>query len=246
MAENKSSKKSVKVWSVIARRELKSYFTSPVAYIVGALFLLFAGFLFFSTFFLSRRDELRYFFELLPMLFSFFIPALTMRVFSEEKKTGTIETLVTLPVTSVDIVLGKYIAAFAFSVMLLVPTLSYVVVCFIFGKPDFGPILGGYLGAVFLAAAFSSIGVFSSAITKNQIIAFFAAFSICAVLTLLSNFAALLPPSIVPFVSYISTSTHFQSISRGIIDSRDIVYFLSVQAIFLVLTVHTVENSKRG
>lgn len=114
--------KKNKSWIVIMKRELCSYFTSPVAYIVGALFLLFSGFLFFSTFFLVNRPELRNFFELLPILFSFFIPAMTMRIFSEEKKSGTMETLVTLPVTNFDIVAGKYLATFVSSIALLIPT----------------------------------------------------------------------------------------------------------------------------
>ena len=138
--------KKNKSWAVIMKRELCSYFTSPVAYIVGALFLLFSGFLFFSTFFLVNRPELRNFFELLPILFSFFIPAMTMRIFSEEKKSGTMETLVTLPVTNFDIVAGKYLASFVSSIALLVPTFFYVAACAVFASSriDFGPVVGGY------------------------------------------------------------------------------------------------------
>src|SRR5574344_301032 len=162
-----------KTWVVIMKRELVSYFTSPIAYIVCGLFLIFSGCFFFATFFLAKRAELRNFFELLPMTFSFFIPALTMRVFSEEKRSGSIETLITLPVTSIDVVTGKYIASFISSAVLLVPTLFYVVACVIFGKPDMGPIIGGYLGAILLAASYSAIGLFASSATKSQIIAFF-------------------------------------------------------------------------
>ena len=241
-----TSSKQKSLWSVILRRELNAYFTSPIAYIVCALFLVFSGFLFFSTFFLAGRAELRSFFETLPLVFSFFIPALTMRIFSEEQRSGSMETLMTLPVTDMDVVLGKYLASFISSVVLLVPTLFYVIACCVFGKPDAGPLIGGYLGAVFLAAAFSAIGVFASSLTKNQILAFFIGFAICIVLSLISMFGMLLPGPVVAFTTFISATSHFNSISRGIIDSRDIIYFVSLTALFFVLTLRTVRNSRRG
>ncbi len=235
-------------WTVVARRELSAYFASPVSYIVGALFLLFSGFLFFTTFFLVNRAELRGFFELLPFLFAFFIPALTMKTFSEEKRSGTIETLVTLPAEIWQIVLGKYAASFLSSAALLLPTIFYVVPCVIFasGGIDFGTILGGYLGGIFLAAAFSAVGIFSSAVTKNQIVSFFAGFAICIFLTMISAFSIFLPGVLVKFASFVSASAHFRSVARGIIDSRDILYFVSVSAIFVSLAIHSVENFRRG
>lgn len=233
-------------WFVIARRELSAYFTSPIAYIVSALFLIFSGFLFFSTFFLNKRAELRYFFELLPTLFSFFIPALTMRVFSEEKRSGTIETLVTLPIKTSSIVAGKYIASVISSVALLIPTLFYVIMCYSFGSPDKGPIIGGYLGAVLLVAAFTAIGIFASSITKNQIIAFFVSFTICFALSMLSDFAVIISSAFVPFVTFISAKSHFASISRGIVDIRDVLYFASVIVVFVALTVGKIQDARRG
>lgn len=244
---NKKNKNTCS-WPVIMKRELKAYFTSPVAYIVGALFLGFSGFMFFTPFFLMRRAELRGFFELLPILFSFFIPALTMRTFSEEHKSGTIETLVTLPVKTSDIVVGKYMASLVSSVSLLVPTIFYVITCCAFASSgvDAGPMIGGYVGAVLLAAAFTAIGVFCSAVTKNQIVAFFLALAVCIVLTFISMFAIFLPGAAVPFASFISSSGHFRSIARGIIDSRDIIYFVSVTAVFVVLTVNVLNNARKG
>lgn len=233
-------------WCVIFGREIRAYFTSPIAYIVCALFLVFSGFLFFSTFFLAGRAELRAFFETLPLVFSFFIPALTMRVFSEENRSGSMETLMTLPVTDMDVVVGKYLASFVSSLTLLVPTLFYVITCRVFGRPDAGPLAGGYLGAVFLAAAFSSIGVFASSVTKNQILAFFIGFAVCIVLSLINIFGALLPGILVSFTTFISATSHFNSIARGIIDTRDVIYFVSVTALFFVLTVSAVRNARRG
>jgi len=238
--------KQQKAWVVIMKRELVAYFTSPVAYIVCGIFLVFAGCFFFATFFLAQRAELRNFFSLLPVTFSFFIPALTMRVFSEEKHSGSIETLITLPVTSLDVVTGKYIASFISSVVLLVPTLFYVITCAIFGNPDAGPIIGGYIGAILLAASFSAIGVFASSVTKNQIIAFFIGLAICIFLSLLSMFMQLLPAPLVALCTFFSATSHFESISRGIIDTRDVIYFISLIALFFGLTVQTVNNARKG
>src|SRR5574344_172080 len=239
-----NSQKKQNAAVVIMRREIVSYFTSPIAYIVTGLFLIFSGFLFFSTFFLANRAELRNFFSMLPITLSFFVPALTMRLFSEEKRSGSIETLMTLPVTPFDVVCGKFCAAFISSAAMLVPSVFYVITCRIFGAPDAGPIIGGYLGALFLIASFSAIGLFASSVTKNQIIAFFIAFAICILLAVLGNFLVFLPAPIVSFLSFFSASDHFDSISRGIIDTRDLLYFISLKALFFALSVQTLNSDR--
>jgi len=244
--EKNGKLKNSKPWVIIMKRELGAYFTSPIAYIVCVLFLIFVGSFFFSTFFLAKRAELRNFFSLLPLTFSFFIPALTMRIFSEEKRSGSIETLVTLPVTSLDIVAGKYLASLISSVVLLVPTLFYAITCAVFGNPDAGPIIGGYIGAIFLAASFSAIGVFSSSVTKNQILSFFIGLAICIFLCMISAFVQLMPAALASFVTFFSATSHFDSISRGIIDTRDVLYFISLIALFFVLTVQVVQNARKG
>ncbi len=228
---------------IIMKREILAYFTSPIAYIVTGLFMLASGFLFFNTFFLNNRAELRNYFQILPIILAFFIPALTMRMIADEKRTGSIETLMTLPLTAFDITLGKFLAAFVCGVSMLVPTLFYVLTCIKFGTPDFGPIIGGYLGAIFLIASFSSIGLFATSLTKNQIIAFFIAFAICIAFALLSMFMIFIPAPIVKFVAYFSAMAHFESISRGIIDSRDLIYFVSLTAIFFVLSVESLKST---
>lgn len=245
MKNGKSPDKKA-AWAVITGRELKAYFTSPIAYIVCAVFLIFSGIYFFSVFFLQGRAELRGFFQLLPLTFSFVIPALTMRVFSEEKRSGSIETLITLPVTPLDVVTGKYIASFISGIVILVPTLFFAVTCSIFGNPDPGPIIGGYVGAILLVAAFTAIGVFASSSSKNQILAFFVAMAICIVLTLMGMFIYVIPTPVVPFVKFFSASSHFDSIERGIIDTRDILYFISLTALFFAMTVKSVQNERRG
>lgn len=240
MSENKTKSPAL----TIMRRELAAYFASPIAYIVTGIFLIIAGVFFFPLFFLQNRADLRGYFSLLPILLSFFIPALTMRVFAEEKRSGSIETLLTLPVTTAHVVKGKWLAAFISSALMVSPTLLYIIPLVMFGSPDFGPIAGGFLGAIFLCAAFSAIGVFASSTTKNQIVAFFAGFAICIALTLIDTFLIFLPPQIVSALSYISASAHFTSISRGIIDTRDVLYFISLTVFFFYLTVVTQREAR--
>lgn len=230
---------------VIFKREFAAYFASPIAYIVTGLFLIITGIMFFTAFYLQNRASMRNLFQLLPMILSFFIPALTMRVYAEEKRVGSIETLYTLPVTEFDVAAGKFLASFIASAIMIAPTLLYLIGMLPFGTPDAGPIIGGYIGALFLCAAFSAIGIFASSITKNQIIAFFTAFIICIVLTMLSDFLIFLPAPIVDFLQFLSANEHFTSISRGIIDSRDLIYFVSLTAFFFSLTVVTQEKEAR-
>ena len=230
---------------VIMSRELKAYYSGPIGYIVTALFLVINGLLFFAAFFLQNQAELRNFFSMLPVMLSFFIPAITMRVFAEEKRVGSIETLMTLPVREVDVVTGKYLAVLVESLIMIAPTLFYVITAEIFGSPDYGPIIGGYAGAIFICAAFAAIGLFSSSITKNQIIAFAVAMAICLVLTFVESFLVFLPDGIVKIFSFISASVHFGSISKGIFDTRDLLYFVSLTALFFVCTVRVEEKNKR-
>lgn len=236
--------KTKKPYVVIMQRELKSYFTGPIAYIVSGLFLLITGILFFTLFFLNNRAELRQYFSYLPILLSFFVPALTMRIFAEERRVGSIETLLTLPVTEVDVVVGKYLAVFIGTLVMIAPTLLYIIPAEVFGSPDYGPIVGGFLAAILLCASYTAIGLFATSVTKNQIIAFFTGFIICIVLTMIDTFLVFLPASIVSFLSYISANAHFNSVARGIIDTRDIIYFISLTAVFFTITVKLQQNAK--
>ncbi len=237
-----STTKKVNTVKVMFDRELKSFFASPMAYVVGVIFLVITGFLVFNFFFLGKKAELRSFFEFLPVLFTFFIPALTMRVFSEEKRVGSLETLVTLPVRSSEVVAAKFLASLVSCLIMLAPTLFYVLTCAVFGNPDYGPIICGYIGAVFLIASYTAIGLFASSITKNQVLSFFVALVICCVLTFLSNFAVLMPAAIANFIAFVSTASHFESISRGIIDLRDVIYFVSLTVVFLLFTNQSVKK----
>ena len=212
----------------IFKKEFKSYFVSPIAYIVIAIFLLVTGWFFFATFFLVGQANLRNFFSLLPIIFSFVIPAITMRLVSEELNIGSYEILLTMPVTLTDVVLGKFLAAVAFVIAMLVPTFTYAVTVAALGQLDWGPVAGGYIGAVLLGAAFSAIGLLASALTRNQIIAFIVGMAVCFSLTLIDKMLFFLPRSMLGVLVYLGADFHFQNISKGIIDSRDIIYFLSV------------------
>ncbi len=219
--------------SHIFKRELGVYFVSPIAYIVISIFLLVTGWFFFSAFFLFNQANLRGFFGLLPINLSFLVPAITMRLFSEELNVGSYEILMTLPVTSVEVILGKFLASVAFIAAMLVPTIAYPISVSFLGQLDWGPVAGGYLGALLLGAAFSAIGLFASSLTKNQIIAFITGMAICVSLTLIDKMLFFLPRSLLGFLQYLGADFHFQNISKGILDSRDILYFLSVGFIAL-------------
>ena len=212
----------------IFRKEFSAYFISPIAYIVISIFLLITGWFFFATFFLFNQANLRTFYTLLPIVFAFVIPAITMRLISEELNIGSDEILLTMPVTYTDVILGKFLASVALVITMLIPTLAYPLTVSFMGQLDWGPVLGGYIGAVFMGAAFSAVGLFASALTRNQIIAFIIGLAICFSLTLVDKMLFFLPQSLLGVFSYLGADFHFQNIAKGIIDSRDILYFISV------------------
>ena len=177
----------------IFKKEFKDYFVSPIAYIVISIFLLVTGWFFFMTFFLQNQADLRSFFSLLPFTFSFIIPAITMKLFSEELSIGTYELLYTMPVTLKDIVLGKFLAGVAFLLAIILPTLSYPVMISFMGQLDWGPVIGGYIGAILLGSTFTAVGLFASTLTKNQIIAFIVGTVICFSLTLIDKMLFFFP-----------------------------------------------------
>ncbi len=221
---------------IIAVKEFKDYFISPIAYIVISLFLIVTGWFFFSTFFIYGRADLRDFFALLPIVFSFVIPAITMRLFAEEKNVGSYETLLTMPVSFSDIAIGKFLGATFFAASLLIPTLCYPLSIAFIGDLDPGPVIGGYLGAVLLAAAYCALGILASAVTRNQIIAFIIGCSLCFTLTIVDKLLFFMPTGIIAVVQYLGADAHFMNIAKGVIDSRDILYFISVVFICLFAT----------
>lgn len=212
----------------ICNKELKDYFISPIAYIVISIFLLVTGWFFFTTFFYYNQADLRNFFDLLPITFSFFIPAVTMRLFSEERNVGSYEMLLTLPLTFNDILVGKFLAGVFFVAAALVPTLAYPICVAFMGQLDWGTVAGGYMGALLLGSAFTAVGLFASSLTRNQIIAFIVGMAICFILALIDKMLFFFPRPMLGVIGYLGADFHFKNIAKGIIDSRDILYFISV------------------
>lgn len=231
----------------IARREFRSYFDSPIAYVFIDVFLMVSAWLYLREFFLVGQADLRPFFTFLPWLFLFFTPAITMRLWAEEKKLGTFEILLTLPVRTIEAVLGKFVAAIGLVVATLALSLVLPAAIHHYVELDLGPVIGGYLGALALAAAFLSVGLFISALTENQIVAFILSVTISFFLLMVGSdlVVSSLPKSLGPVADYLGLQNHFQSIARGVVDSRDVVYYVSVSLLFLVLNTFVVESSRR-
>ncbi len=235
------------IW-IIAKRELWSFFDSLMAYVMILLFLGFSGFftwLFGSDIFLVNQATLQSFFGIAFWSLFFFIPAVTMGLLSEERKSGTLELLVTRPVTDWQIIAGKFLSALILICIALALTLPYYISVASIGKMDHGAVWLGYLGLLFMSACYISIGMFASSITSNQIVAFLIALFIGIFFHLLfglmgSNSLGWMGA----VLNYLSTSTHFESMARGVIDSKDVIYFLSI--IFLGLTGTELALSKRN
>jgi ABC-2 type transport system permease protein len=230
--------------TAIAKRELRTYFNSPVAYIVVTVFMLLAGYLFFNTLFIEKQAEMRGYFGLAPMLFTFIIPAFTMRLIAEEKGSGTLELLITMPVRDWEVVVGKFLAAVGLLAVLLGLTLFYAFTLNSIGPVDKGPTYGGYLGLLLMGSAYAAIGVMASSITRNQIVAFIVAFAISFTLYLFGRVVQLVPETLQPVISYLSIDGHFEAISRGVIDSRDVIYYLSVMVVSLVIATVSLESRR--
>lgn len=230
--------------ALIFNKEFKDYFISPIAYIVIATFLLVMGWLFFSTFFVVGQADLRYFFIRLPFLFALMVPVITMRLFSEELNVGSYELLLTLPVTFNDIIMGKFLAAVAFVTAILIPTIAYPVIISLLGQLDWGVVIGGYIGAILLGAAYTAIGLFASSLTRNQIIACIVGMVICAVLAIIDKMLFFFPQTFLNVIEYLSSGYHFENVARGIVDTRDLLYFLSIAFLGLYAT-HLVMQEKK-
>jgi ABC-2 type transport system permease protein len=225
----------------VALRELRAYFNSPIAYVFLLVFAGTALFTFFNieAFFARGQADLRGLFESIPLLTLLLVPALTMRLWAEETKQGTIETLLTFPVRDVELVVGKFLASWALLAVALLLTLPLAVTVSFLGDLDWGPVIGGYLGALLLGAAYLAVGQFISAVTENQILAFILAFVFCLALYGLGTelFSGLFSDSTGAILRALGSGSRFESIARGVIDLRDILYYLSLTLFFTGLSV---------
>ena len=226
----------------VFKREFLSFFNSPVAYIVITAFLLFSGWLFFQQFFLMGQASMRPFFALIPVLFIFFAPAITMRLVAEERKTKTISLLMTLPLGNAEIILGKFLAAVALLGVGLLLTLPYALTVASVGMLDWGPVWGGYFGALLMGAAYLAVGMFCTSLTSNQIVAFILGLGICFVFFIIDKILMFLPEKLATAFEYLSVDYHFHNIARGVIDLRDIVFYLSFISAFIIYSMYAIQR----
>lgn len=234
------------------RREFRAYFESPVAYVFLVFYLMLIGFLtfFVSRFYEANQADLKYFFFWFPWVNLLLVPAATMRLWTEERRTGTIELLLTFPVTLTEALAGKFLAAWAFMTFATLLTFPIVVTTMWLGNPDLGAVVGGYVGAVLLAGAYVAVGILTSTMTRNQVISYVLAFVICLFLALagwppvmdiVNKWA---PSWLVNGVAALSVMPHFESLQRGVIDLRDLVYYASVMTLAIFGAYLVIENRK--
>jgi len=228
----------------IFRREFRAYFDSPIAYIVLMFFLLVSGYFFTSNLFLMNQASMRTLFGIIPLLFVFFIPAISMRLIAEEKKSGTIELLFTYPIRDSEIVLGKYLAALGLILVSLLFTIVYAISMSTVGDMDGGQVVAGYIGLLLIGAAYLAIGIFASSITENQIIAFIVALAISFFFFILDKILFFVPASLASILEYLAIEYHFQNIARGVIDSRNLIYYFSMIFVGLLLASHALSRRK--
>ena len=241
----------------IAWKELRVYFGSPIAYMIMALFLVVTGFLFVSSLegafreaslrvFLVGESFGGFFGNAINATFFFLLlgPVMTMRLLAEETKLGTIELLLTAPIHDYEVVLGKFLAGFVIVAMLLLLTIYYPILLFIFSSPDPGPILSGYFGLVLLGALFISIGLFASSLTNNQIVSATIGLVILFLFWFVGEAANLVGGTASNILQFVSVRSHFTDFARGVIDTQAVIYYLSLTAIFLFLTIRSLESRR--
>lgn len=226
------------------KKELSFYFNNPIGYVVSVLFAVFANFLFIKDIFLRGDSSMRSFFDLLPWLLMIFVPALAMRIFAEEKRTNTIELLLSLPISEFSLVVAKFLALVFFGSVSLALTFSIPVLLSIIGKPVTSEIIVSYIGAVLLLAGFIALSQFFSSVTKNQIIAFLFSTVIFFFLILLGSdfFSTVIPHIISEYVAAFSPLNHYNSFLKGLIDVRAVFYFTSFIVLFIFMAVISIEK----
>ncbi len=229
----------------IYKKELRSFFTSPMAYVFLVVFALVNGYFFTNTFFLYNQSDMRSLFGIVPLVYLFFIPAVSMGLISREKSLGTLEIISTLPIRERDIVIGKYLAGLSLILVALFTTSIHYITLYNVGTTiDHGAVFTGYLGLALLGGVYTAVGVFSSSLTENQVIAFIVGIAIVLIFFLMDKLLMFVPASMAGVVQYMSTEFHLSNIARGVIDTRNLVYFGSVIGFFLFITTRVLEARK--
>jgi ABC-2 type transport system permease protein len=231
---------------VIARRELSSYFFSPIAYVAMFAFLIASGWLFWDDFRPGQPAAMRTIFEWMVWLLVIIVPLLCMGLLAQEWASGTIETMMTAPVGEADMVIGKFLGSFGFFVVLLSPTLLYVVMLLLYGRPDFGPIFSGYIGILLVGALFNAVGLFCSSLTRSQVVAAVVTAAILFLITIVPWWAGSRPslPSFWRAVTDQGVFARYTDFSKGVIATSNLVFFAAVTAVFLFGTVKVLESRR--
>ena len=229
----------------IFKKELYSFFTSPMAYIFLVVFALVNGYFFNIQFFLINESDMRVLFGIVPLVYLFFIPAISMGLISREKSIGTIEIISTMPILEREVVIGKYLAGFVLILLGLGTTLIYyITLCAVGSSIDHGTVFSGYLGLALLGGVYTSVSLFASSLTDNQVIAFIIAIAIVLIFFMMDKLLFFVPASMSGIIQYLSTDFHLSNMSRGVIDSRNLIYFGSVIGLFLSVTTRILESRK--
>lgn len=230
----------------IATKEWKGYFTTPIAYVVLTTFVVLCNWFFFRFFFVAGQTDLRPLFSLMPWFLLFFVPAIAMGMWAEERKFGTMELLLTLPIRDRDAVIGKFLGGLFLIISALALTLPIPITVSFLGNLDWGPVVGGYVGLILLSSAYLAVGLFLSSLTQNQIVAFILGIVSCFILYMVGEplVTGTLPAGLAVVVEYLGLGVHFESIARGVVDSRDILYFASVIGFFLWANWRVIETRR--
>lgn len=228
----------------IVKKELRSYFTSSVAYVVFAMFLVLAGYFFTVILLYTQEASLKGVAYNLVVTLIFLIPLITMRSFAEERKQGTLELLMTKPVTDFEAVMGKFLAAASMYLIMLASTIVYVLILIKYGQPDMGPIYCAYIGLILVGFSFIALGVFASTLTENQIVAAVIGFALILLLWVLNWASSQFTGNMGEIIAYLSLSSHYDNFIKGVIDLKDVVYYLSFIVFWLFVTVKSIEVRK--
>ena len=231
--------------STICKRELGGFFNSPMAYIFLVIFAIVNGYFFTNTFFLFGQSDLRVLFDIVPLVYLFFIPAVSMGLIARENNLGTMETMSTMPINTYEFVLGKFLAASSLILLGLVATSIHLFTLISVGtNVDYGAIFSGYLGLALMGSTYAAIGTYASSVTENQVVAFIIGVFIVLVFFMLDKTLVFVPRSIAGFIQFLAVDYHLSNISRGVIDSRNLVYFFSMIGFFIFLTIRTLEMKR--
>ena len=226
-------------------KELRSYFNGPMAYIFLVIFSLVTGYFFSNTFFIFGQSDMRALFQIVPLVYLFFIPAITMGIISKEKNTGTMEVMCTLPIKDHEFVLGKYLAILTLlEVALFLTGVMFINLVFVGTNIDYGAIFTGYLGLFLAGAVYASMGLFASSLTDNQVVGFIIAIFFVLIFFLIDKLLIFMPHSIAGIMQYLSIDYHLSNISKGVLDTRNLIYFFSMITLFIMLTIESLNSRK--